>query len=131
MNIFNFFSISYFIEVNVCYFHCRDVSLTDYKGSLLLVFFYPADFECDQDIVVLHKNVKHLRKQSCEIIACSTDSTMLHSKWVQASRTDGLFSGTFDLPLVSDRQGQLSKMFDVFDEEEGTCIRSFLIIDEK
>ena len=75
--------------------------------------------------------MKHLRKQSCEIIACSTDSTMLHSKWVQASRAERLFSGTFDIPLVSDRQGQLSKMFDVFDEEEGTCIRSFLIIDEK
>ena len=56
---------------------------------------------------------------------------MLHSKWVQASRAERLFSGTFDIPLASDKQGQLSKMFDVFDEEEGTCIRSFLIIDEK
>jgi len=110
----------------------RDISLTDYKGSLLLVFFYPADFECDKDFSVLHKNVKHLRKQfSCEVLACSSDSTMLHSKWVQSARAEGLFSGSFDIPLISDRQGLLSKIFDVFDEEEGTCIKSFLIIDEK
>ena len=56
---------------------------------------------------------------------------MLHSKWVEAAREDGLLTGAFNIPLMSDKQGQLSKMFDVFDEEEGTCLRSFLIIDEK
>ena len=77
--------------------------------------------------------MKHLRKQSpsCELLACSTDSTMLHSKWAKEARSEGLFNGVFDIPLISDRQGELSKMFDVYDEEEGTCIRSFLIIDEK
>ena len=97
------------------------------------MFFYPADFESDEDLIVLQKYAKRLRKQSpgCELLACSTDSTMLHSKWVEAAREDGLLTGAFNIPLISDKQGQLSKMFDVFDEEEGTCLRSFLIIDEK
>ena len=84
-------------------------------------------------MLVLHKHAKRLRKQSpgCELLACSTDSTMLHSKWVEAVRRDGLVTGAFNVPLISDKQGLLSKMFDVFDEEEGACLRSFLIIDDK
>ena len=97
----------------------------------MAVFFCASDFENHDDLTILNQHLKVFKKQSCDVVACSTDSTMLHSKWVQAARSDGLITGTFDIPLISDKQGQLAKMFDVFDEEEGTCVRSFLIIDEK
>jgi len=108
----------------------RDISLTDFKGSYLIVFFFPSDFENDEDLVSLHENLKLIKKHACDVIACSTDSTMMHSKWVQQLNNEGK-NDSFTIPLMSDKIGSLSKSFAVFDEEEGICQRSILLVDEK
>ena len=57
---------------------------------------------------MINKNVKLLKKHSCDILACSTDSTMLNSKWIQSLKEDNdKKSEEFILSLMSDRTGQL------------------------
>ena len=85
---------------------CRDISLTDFKGSYLIVFFFPSDFENDEDLISLHENLKLIKKHSCDVIACSTDSTMMHSKWVQQLNNEGK-NDSFTIPLMSDKIGSL------------------------
>lgn len=62
----------------------RDISLTDYKGNFLVIFFFGSDYENEDELRILNGNFKEFKKISCEIVACSTDSTMLHSKWIQS-----------------------------------------------
>ena len=105
-------------------FPSRDLSVTDFKGSYLVIFLFSSDFENTEDLQDLNKNVKKLKKH-CELLGCSTDSTMLHSQWLKS------FPGDFQIPLISDKNGVLGKKFDLFDEDEGVNIKSFLLIDDK
>lgn len=98
--------------------------MTDFKGSYLVIFLFSSDFENTEDLQDLNKNVKKLKKH-CELLGCSTDSTMLHSQWLKS------FPGDFQIPLISDKNGVLGKKFDLFDEDEGVNIKSFLLIDDK
>lgn len=66
----------------------RDISLTDFKGSYVAVFFYASDFEHHDDLTVLNQHLKVFKNQSCDVVACSTDSTMLHSKWIQTLKDE-------------------------------------------
>ena len=86
----------------------RDISLTDFEGSFLVIFFSSSVYENGEDLKVINHNVRQLKKHFCDILACSTDSTMLHSKWIQSLKEDDeLKSEEFILPLMSDRTGQL------------------------
>ena len=107
------------------------MSLTDFKGKYLLVFFYSEDFESVDDIVELSDSLKILRKVGCEVLACSTDSSLVHSQWVKTAKNEGGFGGHLEIPLMSDRFGELSKKLEIYQEEEGVCMRSVLIVDDK
>merc|ERR1711872_848113 len=90
----------------------RDLSLTDFRGKFLFVFFYKEDFKYGEDVKELAKKQKCFKQSDCEALACSTESSL-------------------EIPLMSDRLGELSRKLDIYDEEEGVCLRSFLIVDEK
>ena len=109
----------------------RDLSLTDFMGKYLLVFFYREDFESVDDLEELERSLKTFKKAGCEVLACSADSSLVHSDWVNTAKQDGGFGGSLEIPLVSDRFGELSKKLDIYDEEEGVCLRTVLLVDDK
>jgi len=111
----------------------RDLSLTDYSGSYLLVFFYREDFsqESREDVLQLNSRAKQLRKAGCDLLAVSSDSAMVHSEWVEDMRSDSSLVKGLDVPLVSDKGGDLSSALGVWMEDEGTCLRSVLVVDDK
>jgi len=109
----------------------RDTSLTDFAGSYLLVFFYPADWENQEDLLELNKRQKVLKKSGCEVVACSTDSCLVHKEYCKTSLDEGGLGGVTDLPMMEDRKGELSSLLSLYDEEEGMCLRSILILDDK
>eukprot|EP00092_Neocalanus_flemingeri_P016689 GFUD01018052.1.p1 GENE.GFUD01018052.1~~GFUD01018052.1.p1 ORF type:complete len:449 (+),score=149.56 GFUD01018052.1:43-1389(+) len=109
----------------------RDLSLTDYKGKYLFVLFYREDFESVEDLEELSQSLKSFKKAGCEVLACSTDSSLVHLDWVKTEKHEGGFGGNLDIPLVSDRFGELSKTLGIYDEEEGVCLRSVLVVDDK
>lgn len=111
----------------------RDLSLTDYSGSYLLVFFYSEDFsqESREDVLQLNSRAKQLRKAGCDLLAVSSDSAMVHSEWVEDMRSDSSLLKGLDVPLVSDKGGDLSSALGVWMGDEGVCLRSVLVVDDK
>ncbi|KRX45772.1 Peroxiredoxin 1, partial [Trichinella murrelli] len=101
-----------------------NIKLTDYRGSYLVLFFYPRDFDssCSSEIINFHENVENFQKIGCKIAACSTDSEYCHLAWIRSLRSEnGL--GKFDFPLFADPVHIISKLYGVYQEEQGFNLR--------
>jgi alkyl hydroperoxide reductase subunit AhpC len=53
------------------------VSLSDYKGKYVVLFFYPLDFTfvCPTEIIAFSDRAKEFKEIGCEVLACSTGIT--------------------------------------------------------
>ena len=103
----------------------RDLSLTDFKGKFLFVLFYQEDFKSVEDVKALSKNQKVFKQSDCEVLACSTESSLVHLNWVRTAKEDGGFGGRLDIPLMSDKLGDLSRKLDIYDDEEGILLEKY------
>ena len=58
----------------------KEISLDDYKGKWVVLFFYPLDFTfvCPTEIEEFGNTYEEFKKINCEVIACSTDSKHSH-----------------------------------------------------
>jgi alkyl hydroperoxide reductase subunit AhpC len=61
----------------------KSISLSDYKGKYLVLFFYPLDFTfvCPTEIISFSDRVEDFRNIGCEVVGCSTDSVFSHLAW--------------------------------------------------
>uniref|UniRef100_A0A1A9V9E3 thioredoxin-dependent peroxiredoxin n=1 Tax=Glossina austeni TaxID=7395 RepID=A0A1A9V9E3_GLOAU len=108
----------------------RDISLADYRGKYLVLFFYPMDFTfvCPTEIVAFSDRVVEFRNIGCEVVACSTDSQYTHLAWVNTPRRQGGL-GEMDIPLLADKSMKITRDYDILDEETGIPFRGLFIID--
>ncbi|MCC6483474.1 MAG: peroxiredoxin [Armatimonadetes bacterium] len=107
-----------------------NVSLDDYKGQWLILFFYPLDFTfvCPTEITALSDRYEEFKELGCEVIGCSTDSVYSHRAWINTPRSH---NGIADLkyPLASDITKSVSRDYGVLIENEGIALRGLFIID--
>jgi len=110
----------------------KEISLSDYKGKYVVLFFYPLDFTfvCPTEIIAFSDRAKEFRKLGCEVIACSTDSHFSHLAWCERSRKQGGL-GDMDIPLLADKSMVISRAYGVLKEDEGLSFRGLFIIDPK
>merc|ERR1711875_163453 len=108
----------------------KEVSLEDYKGKYVVLFFYPLDFTfvCPTEIIAFSDRAEEFRKVNCELIACSTDSHFSHFAWVNTPRKQGGL-GEMQIPLLADKSMEISKAYGVLKEDEGLAFRGLFIID--
>ncbi|KAI9578403.1 peroxiredoxin 1-like [Glossina fuscipes] len=108
----------------------RDISLVDYRGKYLVLFFYPMDFTfvCPTEIVAFSDRIVEFRNIGCEVVACSTDSQYTHLAWVNTPRRQGGL-GEMDIPLMADKSMKITRDYDILDEETGIPYRALFIID--
>lgn len=61
----------------------KTISLADYKGKYVVLFFYPLDFTfvCPTEIIAFSDRAKEFRDIGAELIAVSTDSHFSHLAW--------------------------------------------------
>jgi peroxiredoxin Q/BCP len=89
----------------------NEVSLSDYKGNKVVLYFYPADDTpaCTTQSCNLRDNYQLLQKQGYRIIGVSPDDVESHKK----------FSLKFNLPfpLIADPQQKISKKYGVWGEK--------------
>jgi len=101
------------------------VSLADYAGKWLVLFFYPADFTfvCPTEILAFSDRVPDFEEYGAEVLGISTDSVHCHQAWLEFAL------GKLKFPLASDRTLQVSRDYGVLIEDEGIAQRGLFIID--
>ena len=106
-----------------------DVSLEDYKGKWLVLFFYPLDFTfvCPTEITALSDAIDEFKKRNCEVVGVSTDSKFSHLAWINTPREDGGL-GDIAYPLIADFTKKISDDYGVL-LEPGMALRGTFIID--
>lgn len=102
------------------------VSLSDYKGKWLVLFFYPRDFTfiCPTEIEEFGKMYPEFLEKGCEILAASTDSEYAHKAWYE---TDARLKDV-QYPIIADTTQELADMYGVLDED-GSSQRGTFVID--
>ena len=108
----------------------KSISLADYKGKYVVLFFYPLDFTfvCPTEIIAFSDRAAEFKKIGCELVACSTDSHFSHLAWINQSRKEGGL-GKMDIPVLADKSMDISKAYGVLKEDEGLAFRGLFIID--
>ncbi len=104
----------------------RKISLNDYRGKWVVLFFYPGDFTfvCPTEIKGFSKAVGEFRAANTEILAASVDSKFSHMAWIKSGALDKL-----EFPLLSDLSKQTARAYGVLDEETSYARRGLFIID--
>jgi alkyl hydroperoxide reductase subunit AhpC len=109
----------------------KKLSLLDYKGKKVVLFFYPLDFTfvCPTEILAFTDRLEDFRKRNTEVIGVSVDSHFTHHAWAQVDRKDGGIKGV-NYPLVSDLSKNISRSYAVLLEEPGIALRGLFIINK-
>lgn len=110
----------------------KKVSLSDYKGKYVVLFFYPLDFTfvCPTEITAFSDMADDFAKANTQIIGVSVDSKFSHLAWVNMSREEGGL-GDIKFPLVEDLTKEISRSYNVLIEEAGIALRGVFIIDDQ
>jgi len=110
----------------------KRVSLSDYKGKYVVLFFYPLDFTfvCPTELIAFSDRSDEFKKLNTTLLAASTDSKFSHLAWIQQSRKQGGL-GEMKIPVLADTSHQLSRDYGVLKEDDGIAYRGLFIIDPK
>jgi peroxiredoxin 3 len=106
----------------------REISLKDYKGKWLCLFFYPLDFTfvCPTEITAFSDRVEDFRKMGCEIVGASIDSQFSHLAWINTPRAQGGL-GDVKFPLLADINKEAAKNYQVL-LDGGVALRGLFLI---
>lgn len=101
------------------------VSLGDYAGKWLVLFFYPMDFTfvCPTELTAFSEHLPDFAAAEAELLSVSTDSKYSHLAWTR----DGL--GKLGYPMAADQNLRTSQAYGVLLEEEGVALRGLFLID--
>uniref|UniRef100_G1TDH4 Thioredoxin-dependent peroxide reductase, mitochondrial n=1 Tax=Oryctolagus cuniculus TaxID=9986 RepID=G1TDH4_RABIT len=108
----------------------KDLSLDDFKGKYLVLFFYPLDFTfvCPTEIVAFSDKANEFHDVNCEVVAVSVDSHFSHLAWINTpGKSGGL--GHMNIALLSDLTKQIARDYGVLLEGPGLALRGLFIID--
>ncbi len=102
------------------------ISLSDYKGKWVLLFFYPLDFTfvCPTELIELGKIREEFDKVNCQIIGASVDSVFSHKGWADADEQ----IAKLGFPLLSDLTKDISYDYGIL-HDDGMSLRGAFIID--
>jgi alkyl hydroperoxide reductase subunit AhpC len=108
-----------------------EVSLSDYKGKYVLLFFYPLDFTfvCPTEIIAFSEKVAEFEKLGVQVLGASIDSHFTHLAWRNTPRAQGGL-GDIQYPLISDLDKEIGKAYDVL-LPGGVCLRGLFLIDKE
>ncbi|NQV08963.1 redoxin domain-containing protein [Candidatus Woesearchaeota archaeon] len=107
----------------------KKISLADYKGKWVVLFFYPADFTfvCPTELGELADNYEEFKKLGAEVISVSTDTAFVHKAWHDNSET----IKKIRFPMLADPTRRVCKAYWTLIEDEGLSLRATYVIDPK
>lgn len=103
----------------------KDITLSDFKGKWVVLFFYPLDFTfvCPTEITQFRDQLKSFKEAGAVVLGASIDSVHSHKRWIK----DDL--GELGYPLLGDVTKRLSRDYGVLMEDKGIATRGTFIID--
>jgi peroxiredoxin 2/4 len=109
----------------------KKVSLADYKGKKVVLFFYPLDFTfvCPTEILAFVDRLDDFKKRNTEVVGASVDSQFTHHAWAQVDRKDGGIKGV-NYPLLADLSKNIARSYGVLLEDAGIALRGLFIINK-
>ena len=104
----------------------RKVTLGEFRGRWVVLFFYPMDFTfvCPTEIKGFNAALDDFKKLNAVVLGASTDSKFSHLAWVQRGEL-----GALKFPLLSDLKKETAISYGCLDEKEGVALRALYIID--
>jgi peroxiredoxin 2/4 len=104
----------------------RKLSLSDFRGKWVVLFFYPLDFTfvCPTEIRGFNKEVQAFNKLNAVVLGASVDSKYSHLAWIKSGAL-----GDLKYPLLSDIKREAAKRYGILDNKEGVALRGLFIID--
>ncbi len=88
-------------------------------------------FVCPTEILAFNDALEAFKALDTTVLGISTDSQFSHFAWASQARKEGGLGPDLKLPLVADRNMQISKDYGVLIEEDGVALRGLFIIDPK
>ena len=109
----------------------KRISLADYLGKYVVLFFYPLDFTfvCPTEITSFSDLYGSFSEINAEILGVSVDSEYAHLAWLQTDRDHGGL-GCLNYPLISDLTKGISNSYNVL-TDQGKALRGLFIIDRQ
>lgn len=109
----------------------KEISLSDYRGKYVLLFFYPLDFTfvCPTELHAFQEKLAAFKDLNTEVLACSVDSAFCHMAWLNTPKKSGGIEG-IEYGLISDLTGDIAYDYDVL-SEEGVAYRGLFLIDKE
>ena len=108
----------------------KEISLSQYRGKYVVLFFYPLDFTfvCPTEITAFSDRYADFTSRNTEVLGVSVDSQFSHLAWIQTDRKQGGL-GDIAYPLVADLKKEIARAYNVLDEEAGVALRGLFLID--
>ncbi|KAL6769544.1 PRX7 [Auxenochlorella protothecoides x Auxenochlorella symbiontica] len=107
----------------------KDISLSDYKGKYVILFWYPKDFTfvCPTEIIAFSDRAKEFQGLNAQLIAASTDTPEVHLAWIKTPRKRGGL-GYMQIPILADVTKSIAARYGVLKRDAGIALRGLYII---
>lgn len=103
----------------------KEISLDDYKGKWLVMFFFTAAFTgiCDSEVKAFSEEFEKFHAEGAEILGLSSDSVPVLKKLAESGE-----AGDVKYPLMTDSNHRAAVPYNVYDCETGLSYRGLYII---
>ncbi len=94
----------------------KEISLADYKGKYVVLFFYPLDFTfvCPSEILAFDKKYNEFKERGAELLGVSVDSHFTHLAYKNTAVDKGGI-GKIQYPLIADISKNIARNYGVLD----------------
>jgi len=104
----------------------QEVSLKDFLGKPVILAFYPADFSpvCGSELTLFNEVLPEFKKYDAQLFGISVDNIWSHLAFAKERN--------LHFPLLSDfnPKGEVSRMYNAYQEEDGLSKRALYVIDK-
>lgn len=106
----------------------REISLSQYAGKYVVLFFYPLDFTfvCPTELHAFQERLADFKSKNVEVLACSVDSAHSHLAWLKTPKSAAGIMGV-QYGIISDLGGVIAKAYSVLSDNYQAYRALFLI----
>jgi peroxiredoxin len=104
----------------------QKLSLYELRGKKVVLAFYPADWSpvCGSQMNLYNEMEEYFTRYNAQLLGISVDSRWCHAAYSEQNN--------FYFPLLADFEpkGEVSGLYEAYDEKTGECRRALYVIDE-